>query len=71
MAADTLILYTKEFTMPSLYFASLVRPLQAWEYLSATAARCMLLLAYPPTEHNDEDQQRIRRIFWSCYILER
>ncbi|KAL9562293.1 hypothetical protein ACKAV7_013376 [Fusarium commune] len=54
----------------ALYFASLVRPLQAWEYLSATATRCMLLLSYPPNTHDDEAEERIRRIFWSCYILE-
>ncbi|KAF5640032.1 sugar transporter (hexose transporter) [Fusarium tjaetaba] len=46
------------------------RPLQAWEYLSATATRCMLLLSYPPNTHDDEAEERIRRIFWSCYILE-
>ncbi|KAF4988109.1 hypothetical protein FGRMN_9975 [Fusarium graminum] len=54
----------------ALYFASLVRPLQAWEYLSATATRCMLLLSYPPSKHDTESEERIRRIFWSCYILE-
>ncbi|KAM5354749.1 hypothetical protein ACJ41O_001396 [Fusarium nematophilum] len=54
----------------ALYFASLVRPLQAWEYLSATATRCMLLLSYPPNRQDGEAEERIRRIFWSCYILE-
>ncbi|KAG8359591.1 hypothetical protein FVEN_g2831 [Fusarium venenatum] len=54
----------------ALYFASLVRPLQAWEYLSATATRCMLLLSYPANKHDTESEERIRRIFWSCYVLE-
>ncbi|KAI5458541.1 hypothetical protein BGZ63DRAFT_391585 [Mariannaea sp. PMI_226] len=54
----------------ALYFASLVRPLQAWEFLSVTASKCLLLLAYPPADCSPEDQERIRRIFWSCYILE-
>ena len=54
----------------SLYFAFLRRPLQAWEYISAAAAKCLLLLSYPPHNFTSEDQERIRRIFWSCYILE-
>ncbi|KAF4969031.1 hypothetical protein FSARC_3685 [Fusarium sarcochroum] len=54
----------------ALYFASLVRPLQAWEYLSATATRCMLLLSYPASRQDTEYEERIRRIFWSCYVLE-
>ncbi|RSM01564.1 hypothetical protein CEP52_008489 [Fusarium oligoseptatum] len=54
----------------AIYFASLVRPLQAWEYLSATATRCMLLLSYPSDKPDVENEERIRRIFWSCYILE-
>lgn len=54
-----------------MYFAFLVRPLQAWEFLSATAAKCLLLLSYPPNGGTPEDQERVRRIFWSCYILER
>lgn len=58
-------------TFISLYLASLVRPLQAWGYLSDTAARCMLLLVYTRDEPDNEDKERLRRIFWSCYILER
>ncbi|KAF4974833.1 hypothetical protein FZEAL_8294 [Fusarium zealandicum] len=54
----------------AIYFASLVRPLQAWEYLSATATRCMLLLSYPSNAQDTESEERIRRMFWSCYILE-
>lgn len=30
----------------------------------------MLLLSYPPATETPADQERIRRIFWSCYILE-
>lgn len=58
-------------TSVSLYLASLVRPLQAWGYLSDTAARCMLLLVYSRDEPDNEEKERLRRIFWSCYILER
>ncbi|KAF7554465.1 hypothetical protein G7Z17_g2936 [Cylindrodendrum hubeiense] len=54
----------------AMYFAFLVRPLQAWEFLSATAAKCLLLLSYPPNGGTPEDQERVRRIFWACYILE-
>lgn len=58
-------------TEDRLYFAFLGRPLQAWEYINAAAAKCLLLLAYPPTAESHEETERIRRIFWSCYILER
>ncbi|KAK0730928.1 hypothetical protein B0H67DRAFT_563292 [Lasiosphaeris hirsuta] len=54
----------------AVYFAFLRRPLQAWEYIHAAAAKCLLLLSYPPHDEPPEDQERIRRIFWSCYILE-
>ncbi|KAG5949932.1 hypothetical protein E4U53_005631 [Claviceps sorghi] len=53
-----------------LYFAFLSRPLQAWEYIGATASKCMMLLSYRPSHETQEDRERIRRIFWSCYILE-
>ncbi|KAF6824803.1 C6 zinc finger domain-containing protein [Colletotrichum plurivorum] len=54
----------------AMYFAFLRRPLQAWEYINAASAKCLLLLSYPPESESAEDQERIRRIFWSCYILE-
>ncbi|KAK3497396.1 uncharacterized protein B0T23DRAFT_353327 [Neurospora hispaniola] len=54
----------------ALYFAFLRRPLQAWEYISAAATKCLLLLSYSSRDSTSEDQERIRRIFWSCYILE-
>ncbi|KAK3393315.1 hypothetical protein B0H63DRAFT_491346 [Podospora didyma] len=54
----------------AMYFAFLRRPLQAWEYINAAAAKCLLLLSYPPQDETAEDQERIRRIFWACYILE-
>ncbi|KAK6212216.1 C6 zinc finger protein [Colletotrichum tabaci] len=54
----------------AMYFAFLRRPLQAWEYINAASAKCLLLLSYPPESESTEDQERIRRIFWSCYILE-
>ncbi|UNI24268.1 hypothetical protein JDV02_010031 [Purpureocillium takamizusanense] len=54
----------------ALYFAFLTRPLQAWEYIGATAAKCMMLLSYPPEGDTHEDRERTRRIFWACYILE-
>ncbi|WDK12921.1 C6 zinc finger domain-containing protein, partial [Colletotrichum graminicola] len=54
----------------AMYFAFLRRPLQAWEYINAASAKCLLLLSYPPESESAEDLERIRRIFWSCYILE-
>lgn len=30
----------------------------------------MLLISYPPTTESPADEECIRRIFWSCYILE-
>ncbi|KAH8901022.1 C6 zinc finger domain-containing protein [Thozetella sp. PMI_491] len=54
----------------ALYFAYLRRPLQAWEYINAAAAKCQLLRSYPPPGEAPEDPERIKRIFWSCYILE-
>ncbi|KND92834.1 hypothetical protein TOPH_02821 [Tolypocladium ophioglossoides CBS 100239] len=55
----------------ALYFAFLTRPLQAWEYIGAAAAKCMMLLSYPPDGDTHEDRERTRRTFWACYILER
>lgn len=52
------------------YFAFLRRPLQAWEYINAASAKCLLLLSYPPRTDTPDAQERLRRIFWSCYILE-
>jgi hypothetical protein len=54
----------------ALYFAFLTRPLQAWEYISVTSSKCLMLLANPPTTESHEEQERTRRIFWACYILE-
>ncbi|KAL3419998.1 C6 zinc finger domain-containing protein [Phlyctema vagabunda] len=54
----------------ALYFAFLQRPLQAWSYINAAAAKCRLLLAYTPLDSSAEDEECTRRIFWSCYILE-
>ncbi|TPX18492.1 uncharacterized protein E0L32_011605 [Thyridium curvatum] len=61
---------TQSLFFVAMYFAFLRRPLQAWEYINAAAAKCLLLLSYPPTRDEPEEQERIRRIFWSCYILE-
>ncbi|KAI1864481.1 uncharacterized protein JN550_008768 [Neoarthrinium moseri] len=54
----------------ALYFAYLRRPLQAWNYINSTAAKCRLLLSYPPVNEPAENQECLRRIFWACYILE-
>lgn len=38
--------------------------------INSTATKCRLLLSYPPANETPEDQECLRRIFWSCYILE-
>lgn len=47
------------------------RPLQTWGYLNTAAAKCRSLLAYGTGSSNADDNESIRRIFWSCYIIER
>ncbi|KAL2818585.1 hypothetical protein BJX63DRAFT_383451 [Aspergillus granulosus] len=54
----------------ALFFAFLQRPIQAWSFISAAAIKCRLLLSYPASESAPERQECLRRIFWSCYILE-
>lgn len=58
-------------TIFSLYFSFLQRPLQAWSFISAAATKCRLLLSYTPSDQPPERLECLRRIFWSCYILER
>lgn len=55
----------------SLYYAFVRRPLQAWQYINMAATKCRVLLSYSPVDENSKDQECLRRIFWSCYILER
>ncbi|OIW30390.1 C6 zinc finger domain-containing protein [Coniochaeta ligniaria NRRL 30616] len=54
----------------ALYFAFVRRPLQAWQYINMAATQCRLLLSYSPANETSDDQECLRRIFWSCYILE-
>ena len=54
----------------SLYFAFLTRPIQAWEYVLAAATKCLILLDGAARGSDTEDKERVRRIFWSCYMLE-
>ncbi|OOQ85067.1 C6 transcription factor [Penicillium brasilianum] len=53
-----------------LYFSFLQRPLQAWSFINAAATKCRLLLSYEVPEQTREELECLRRIFWSCYILE-
>ncbi|KAL2832617.1 hypothetical protein BDW59DRAFT_139484 [Aspergillus cavernicola] len=54
----------------ALFFAFLQRPIQAWSFISAAAIKCRLLLSYPASESVPTQLECLRRIFWSCYILE-
>ncbi|KAL2830620.1 hypothetical protein BDW59DRAFT_141204 [Aspergillus cavernicola] len=53
-----------------LYFCYLRRPLQAWEYINAASAKCLLLLTYSNPTSPDDGIEHLRRIFWACYIIE-
>ncbi|KAL2849946.1 hypothetical protein BJY01DRAFT_210280 [Aspergillus pseudoustus] len=53
-----------------LFFAFLQRPIQAWSFISSAAIKCRLLLSYPASQAAPEQQECLRRIFWSCYVLE-
>ncbi|PGH15985.1 hypothetical protein AJ80_05361 [Polytolypa hystricis UAMH7299] len=53
-----------------LFFAFLQRPVQAWSFLSSAATKCRLLLLSQGSNIGLEDYECLRRIFWSCYILE-
>jgi len=55
----------------SFYFVFQQRPLQAWSQFNAAATKCRLLISYIPLNASAEDTECIRRLFWSCYILER
>ncbi|KAL3438226.1 hypothetical protein BDV09DRAFT_205637 [Aspergillus tetrazonus] len=54
----------------ALFFAFLQRPIQAWSFISAAATKCRLLLSYSTSDTPSEKLECLRRIFWSCYILE-
>ncbi|KKK21393.1 hypothetical protein AOCH_000710 [Aspergillus ochraceoroseus] len=54
----------------AVFFAFLQRPIQAWSFISAAAIKCRLLLSYTASESAPEQLECLRRIFWSCYILE-
>ncbi|KAF8855543.1 hypothetical protein BDZ45DRAFT_626148 [Acephala macrosclerotiorum] len=56
--------------LAALYCAFLQRPLQTWSHLNTAAAKCRSLIAYGTGSGNPEDDECIRRIFWSCYIVE-
>lgn len=55
----------------ALYYAFSQRPLQAWSSINATATKCRVLLSYKPVGTTSDDEECTRRIFWSCFILER
>lgn len=56
--------------LAALYCSFLQRPLQTWSHLSTAASKSRSLLAYGTGSGNPEDDECIRRIFWSCYIIE-
>lgn len=54
--------------LTALYYAYLQRPIQAWSMLSSTANKCRVMLSYSIS--NADEAECIRRIFWTCFILE-
>ncbi|KAL1960100.1 hypothetical protein VTO42DRAFT_272 [Malbranchea cinnamomea] len=54
----------------ALFCAFLQRPIQAWSFISAAATKCRLLLSFQNANSMSDDDECLRRIFWSCYILE-
>ncbi|KAG9236460.1 putative C6 transcription factor [Amylocarpus encephaloides] len=56
--------------LSALFCSFLQRPLQTWTYLTMAATKCRSLIAYGTGSSDFEDDECIRRIFWSCYIIE-
>ena len=65
--------------LAAIFYAYLQRPLQAWSMLSSAATKCRVLLSYGTNTNNkafstlssdDDSSECVRRIFWSCFILE-
>ncbi|ETN43892.1 uncharacterized protein HMPREF1541_11023 [Cyphellophora europaea CBS 101466] len=54
--------------LAALFYAYIQRPLQAWSMLGSAATKCRVLLSYGTK--TADDSECIRRIFWSCFILE-
>lgn len=66
---ETSTIATQCLFFTAIFFAYLQRPLQAWSYISMTASKCRLLLCYTSAD-TGVDTECLRRIFWSCFILE-
>ncbi|KUJ11143.1 putative C6 transcription factor [Mollisia scopiformis] len=67
---DVSTIATQCVFLAALYCSFLQRPLQTWGHLNTAAAKCRSLIAYGTESGNVEDDECIRRIFWSCYIIE-
>ncbi|CAG8971420.1 hypothetical protein HYALB_00002002 [Hymenoscyphus albidus] len=56
--------------LASLFCSFLQRPLQTWSYICIVASKCRSLLEYGTGSSNFEDEECVKRMFWSCYIIE-
>ncbi|EPE25849.1 Zn2/Cys6 DNA-binding protein [Glarea lozoyensis ATCC 20868] len=56
--------------LSALFCSFLQRPLQTWSHLSMTATKCRSLIAYATGSISFEEEECVRRMFWSCYIIE-
>lgn len=55
----------------ALYFTYLQRPLQVNIFLNACAQKCLTMMRYSTSNMSSEEYETVKRIFWSCFILER
>ncbi|KAK2778028.1 hypothetical protein FQN52_002933 [Onygenales sp. PD_12] len=67
---DEISAFTNFKLLKRLFFAYLQRPIQAWSFISAATTKCRLLTLSPNPNTSHEDEECLRRLFWSCYILE-
>ncbi|KAJ5459939.1 uncharacterized protein N7458_001491 [Penicillium daleae] len=58
------------FTADAVQCLFFTGPLQAWSFINAAATKCRLLLSYDVPDQSPQQLECLRRIFWSCYILE-
>ncbi|KAH8646572.1 putative C6 transcription factor [Tricladium varicosporioides] len=56
--------------LAALYCSFLQRPLQTWSHLNVAASKCRSMIAYGSGSLNGHEDECIRRIFWSVYIIE-
>lgn len=54
-----------------IYMTYAKRPLQASVLMNSAAHKCQLFLTYKSSKESEVNYEAARRVFWSCYIMER